>query len=1264
MGKSKKPKVEVTEYFMSQHFGICVAADAIRRIVVKEKDAWSGYVTSLSTIEINKDDLFGGVKKEGGVEGVVYFLPGASDQILPDSLAVRLGRADGLDCPGYRGLCTAFFVGENGLGSSGSGGGGSIIDIIAKLDPSSGAGQGGFYWSANSPYLPGVWIEVERAPIGLNPDYAFCGGPAGPSAAICIVIDRSSQVNHGTVLQTLKDGIVAYLEYLKVLVAGGRLIDLEVRRLYSTTVASTYRSASVADVDDAIAFINATITASGIICDWRPAATGAKGFFDATDGDILDRQLKWCVYGSAGFQFMADDAALTINSISPLPTISVFNCHDADTSDGELIDNTAADGVPVFSDGEGEELGDAIIGPVAEGGGPRRDANPAHMIYECLTNTDWGMGSPSTAIDVDSFNDAAITLYGENFCLSMIWTRQAAIQKFVQEILDHIQAVLFVDPRTGLLTLKLIRADYVEADLPILTPQNAILSNFGRKLWGEIVNEIVVTWTNPDNEQDETVIVQDLASIVTQGGIISDGRNYYGVRNSGLAQKLASRDLRTSGAPLAACEAEVNRELWFLRPASVVKVNWPEDGFSNIIMRVVNVNYGKPGDMTLKLSLLEDVFGLDAGDYIEPPTTGWIDPSTPPEPIAIERIFTLPLFFAAGTEASSFIDDPTYPEVLAGVLATVDNDDTVEIELWDEVSLPDSSLEWQNLATLNVIGRAELVNDVPAEDVSILDELVNFTGQTGPIQGGFAIIGDGAEDENEIVLITAVGEDVTVDRGVLDTVPRAWPAGTPIWFVDQNTSFEDPTVRSAGETVSYKLLPRTSQGLLPLADASLVSYELTERPWLPNRPADVIAYGAAFTTIDDMVDASARADPWVTIEWANRNRLLEDTVVLSWTDASVDPEDGQTTKLTVLKLDGTTVVTTHSGLTGTSFDIPDASFGSEYEVIVRASSERTDVDGTFESLQFFDHYVRVETVIEGVDASSGVGAASFVGAGITDGALSASGVAGASFLSNLVQAGALSAAGVGAEALAGAIAGDGVFSGSGVGAAAIVGTTPSGISYVGGNKLAIAPSNSGSLSLTALTGGSDSAPVQNDYVVVTWSRGFNSDINMALTSAGYTELADLYADDNTDANLGVYIKKMGAVPDTTVDVAAIGAAFGGVLIAEVYRGVDLTTPMDVAVQTATGANSALANPPSITPVTTGAMIVTCGSAGAQSGTGDNASNFASSDMTVFQTTFAAFTNGGMGHRAWTSGAYDPAAWTCADNIRSSWAAVTLALRPA
>ena len=605
----------------------------------------------------------------------------------------------------------------------------------------------------------------------------------------------------------------------------------------------------------------------------------------------------------------------------------------------------------------------------------RTDANPAHMIYECLTNTDWGMGSPASAIDVDSFEGAALTLYNEDFGLSMIWTRQASIQDFIQEILDHIQAVLFVDPATGLLTLKLIRGDYDPDTLPIIDQSNATLSSFGRKLWGEIVNEVVVTWTNPENEQEETVVVQDLASIVTQGGIVSDGRNYYGVRSAALAQKLAQRDLRASGAPLASFEAEVDRSLWQVRPAAVYRVNWPEYGLSGVVVRVTDVNYGKPGDPAIKLTLVEDVFGLDVGDYIEPPGSIWEDPSSAPAPLEFVQILTLPYFMAAGTTVAAFSDSPEYPEVLAGVLGSTTGDDTFEYELWDEIAQPDSSLEWQSLQTENVIGRAELVTPFVAEAETEFDEATDLTtliGQTVPTQGGFMLIGDGTEEENEIALITAVGETATISRGVLDTVPRAWPAGTPVWFVDSSTLFEDPVVRAAGEVVSYKMLTRTSNGLLALGSAPLVSYTLTERPWLPSRPANVEAHGEGWSTELSPIDARGRADPWVTVTWANRNRLTEDSVVLGWTDGDVTPETGQTTRIEVLAADGTPQAT-HAGLTGASFDVPDASFGSEEVVRLQVWADRTDDDGEFASLQAFELWVQVggEVLLLSGDATDG-----------------------------------------------------------------------------------------------------------------------------------------------------------------------------------------------------------------------------------------------------------------------------------------------------
>lgn len=190
------------------------------------------------------------------------------------------------------------------------------------------------------------------------------------------------------------------------------------------------------------------------------------------------------------------------------------------------------------------------------------NANPSHMIYESLTSTDWGMGSPSSGINVTSFQNAATTLFNEGFGLSMMWTRQTEIENFVNEILDHIQAMVFVNPADGLITIKLLRDDYDPQTVREINPDNAKLGTYERKMWGETTNEIVVTWTNPENEQEETLTLQDISNVSIQGAPAQASRNYYGVRTKELAERLAARDLRQTAYPLAIAEAKLDRRWW------------------------------------------------------------------------------------------------------------------------------------------------------------------------------------------------------------------------------------------------------------------------------------------------------------------------------------------------------------------------------------------------------------------------------------------------------------------------------------------------------------------------------------------------------------------------------------------------------------------------------------------------------------------------------------------------------------------------------
>jgi hypothetical protein len=68
--------------------------------------------------------------------------------------------------------------------------------------------------------------------------------------------------------------------------------------------------------------------------------------------------------------------------------------------------------------------------------------NPAHIIRECLTDPDWGMGYPEDDIDEPTFITAANTLFDEQMGISILWDRENTLEAFVQDIARHIDATV------------------------------------------------------------------------------------------------------------------------------------------------------------------------------------------------------------------------------------------------------------------------------------------------------------------------------------------------------------------------------------------------------------------------------------------------------------------------------------------------------------------------------------------------------------------------------------------------------------------------------------------------------------------------------------------------------------------------------------------------------------------------------------------------------------------------------------------------------
>lgn len=546
------------------------------------------------------------------------------------------------------------------------------------------------------------------------------------------------------------------------------------------------------------------------------------------------------------------------------------------------------------------------------------EANPVHVIYEAMTNTDWGMGESPALFDVASFNAAAETMIAEQFGISMIWTQQAEIQSFVNDVIEHIQATLYINPRTGLWTIKLLRADYDPDELPSFDDSNSVVDSYQRRGYGEIANEIVVTWTNPETESEETVSVQDLAGIVAQGGrVVSDNRPYVGVRNAALAGRLAVRDLRAASTPLASAEVRMNREGWDIVPGSVIRLSSIEHGFTNVVFRVMTVSYGRIDAGEMRVSLVEDIFGLSYDNYFQPTGSQWTSPSQLPEDMPFVLPFTTPAFL------QPYVADevPVNPDAILGVFAASDKQDTFEYDFALQSTTPDGQVIYETAATRSTVSRGVLSEPLVAEASSNLT-LPLMTAGEGFFPGSFVLLQGADESEHEIALVGEPNEDGTVyrlRRGVMDTVPRAWPSGTPIWLFSFGTIFDDDIFRAEGSSVNFKLLTRTSLGTLEEEGATAHNYQITDRPYLPLRPANVKINGQAFGEID------TREAPVIQATWSNRNRLTETEVLLGWTDPGVPAEGGQTTTIEIRSLEGD-LVNTIDNISGESYTFNDYDF--------------------------------------------------------------------------------------------------------------------------------------------------------------------------------------------------------------------------------------------------------------------------------------------------------------------------------------------------
>ena len=536
--------------------------------------------------------------------------------------------------------------------------------------------------------------------------------------------------------------------------------------------------------------------------------------------------------------------------------------------------------------------------------------NPAHILVQCLTDPHWGMGYPQSTIGW-SFWNAAWALSSEGFGLNLIWTRQQPIESFIGQVIDHIGGILYTDPEQGTFELKLLRDDYWIDSLPQLGPDEIVrLERFERAQWGELPNELTVVYTDWQTGGDATVTVENLAAIQLQGGVINQRRDYPGVNHGPLAARLALRDLRALGSPLARMSLTVARDTLERAPlpGDVFLLNWPRLGVDQMVVRVTGIDTGTLGAGDWRIEAMEDVFGM-SNTVLSPPPPRVDEPIIEPLPPSLVLAVEVPYWELSRRLSRADLAYLTDTDTYLGALAAAGGTGQLNWQLATGASSGDlAAVVGEDYAPLLTLDAA-----LPVSEVDALTVPVTAVSQPERLAADdYAYLVDTGGAIREVVAILAFDTaNATVDlaRGVLDTTPQSHALGTRLIGVGEWLASEGAE-RAPGESVFAGAIPRTStdQGN-PVLAANGQPMVLTGRQALPYPPGRIRLNGQTEPAV-------VAGD--LTTAWAHRDRTQQTAYLVQQDEGDIGPELGVTYTVRIRNRNGV-LAHTETGLLGTTF---------------------------------------------------------------------------------------------------------------------------------------------------------------------------------------------------------------------------------------------------------------------------------------------------------------------------------------------------------
>lgn len=502
------------------------------------------------------------------------------------------------------------------------------------------------------------------------------------------------------------------------------------------------------------------------------------------------------------------------------------------------------------------------------------DANPVNVLYEILTNREWGLGFLAGDIDTGAagtFTLAADECIVEGNGFSMVLDRSLQAVDLVEIIERQIDGLIYMNPLNGKWSISLARANtpWTSASPRSVDENNASFTNFTRGSWEDTSNEIQIKyWNRVDNYKESHVVAHDMANIQIQGagtvqtGIIRTNKfTYPGVKTGALALSLCWRTLRVQSFPLARVTFRLDRTFYDIHPGEVVHWTNASLGFVDLPMRISTVNFGTVNDGFIECNAAQDIFKFSAPSYGSPGGTSWQEPTltvvafpsdqqiayecplaivtrdpaysagsptlwTASEGVGTHKVFCaarrqgIEAFYEVRTRTASGVPSGTFAK--SGKVAGFILIGELDAAITDGDTYPTSAITVD--PTLDSRDRL-IARFAEPQTLADMGQSLAYLVQIGNeyvFVSGAAINGLNADFTN-------------VYRGVMDTAQANHPAGTKVYLLFAGASPADSNFTD-GFQVDVKFLPVSSADILAEAAATTVNFTFNSRVFRPYLP--------------------------------------------------------------------------------------------------------------------------------------------------------------------------------------------------------------------------------------------------------------------------------------------------------------------------------------------------------------------------------------------------------------------------------------------